>query len=515
MHSPSVGPAIWQGVADRLRDKGIDVRVPSFIGVGEGPAPYWPQVIQRAVHSVGNDARPVVIVPHSNAGLFVPLVVDRLGERAAACVLVDASLPPAEGESAVVPADFLPFLRAKAVDGILPRWSDWWEEEEIASLYPDQETRSALTAEEPQLPLVYYEQTIPVPGGWDRRPCAYLWFGPPYDETAKRAGDRGWIVEHLGGAHLHMVIDPAAVADRIQALTETVLGDREDAWLALKPTRPTDQRSGAADPERRVYTAPTMQVAGTGFSFEMVDADDYDALRPDYALEAVGWVGERGGLGEGSLVVDLAAGTGQLSRRFVPLGVKMVAVEPARNMRLLIENRLPAVDVLDGSAEAIPLDDAVAHAVVVGNAFHHFDAERAFAEIRRVLRPGGALALFWAWSADDQASPYPALREVDQAVEPVRAATGIAAVYRRWTDPPKQVHGFTPFERREFPTTHVVPSARLADLYATSSDVASLPPDVRADVLARIREVSQSLPGVLEFPARSVVDLCFTDVTAR
>jgi len=220
MHSPSVGPAIWQGVGDRLRDKGIDVRVPSFIGVGEGPAPYWPQVIQRAVHSVGNDARPVVIVPHSNAGLFVPLVVDRLGEQAAACVFVDASLPPAEGESAVVPADFLPFLRAKAVDGILPRWSDWWEEEEIASLYPDQETRSALTADEPQLPLTYYKQTIPVPGGWDRRPCAYLWFGPPYDETAKLAGDRGWIVEHLDGAHLHMVIDPVAVADRLGRLME-------------------------------------------------------------------------------------------------------------------------------------------------------------------------------------------------------------------------------------------------------------------------------------------------------
>jgi len=159
MHSPSVGPAIWQGVADRLRDKGIDVRVPSFIGVGEGPAPYWPQVIQRAVHSVGNDARPVVIVPHSNAGLFVPLVVDRLGERAAACVFVDASLPPAEGEAAMVPAEFVPFLRAKAVDGILPRWSDWWEEEEVASLYPDQKTRSALTADEPRLPLAYYEQT--------------------------------------------------------------------------------------------------------------------------------------------------------------------------------------------------------------------------------------------------------------------------------------------------------------------------------------------------------------------
>jgi hypothetical protein len=218
MHSPSVGPSTWQGVADRLRDTGVDVRVPSFIGVGDAAAPYWPQVVERAVGSVGNDARPVVIVPHSNAGLFVPLVVAVLGERAVACVFVDASLPPAEGESAVVPAEFLPFLRAKAVDGVLPRWSDWWEEEEVASLYPDQETRSALTAEEPRLPLAYYEQTIPVPGGWDRRPCAYLWFGPPYDGTGEQAAERGWIVDHLSGAHLHMVIDPAAVAECLGTL---------------------------------------------------------------------------------------------------------------------------------------------------------------------------------------------------------------------------------------------------------------------------------------------------------
>jgi SAM-dependent methyltransferase len=249
-------------------------------------------------------------------------------------------------------------------------------------------------------------------------------------------------------------------------------------------------------------------VVGTGFSFEVVNAEDYDALRPGYAPDAVAWVGQRGGLGEGSLVVDLAAGTGQLSKRF-PLGVKLVAVEPARNMRSPIEDRLPAVVVLEGSAEAIPLGDGVADAVVVGNAFHHFDADRAFAEIRRVLRPGGVLALFWAWPADDQTGQYPALREVDQAVESARGATRIAAAYRSWTKPPTQVHGFTPFERREFPTTHVIPSARLADLYATSSDIASLASGVRADLLARIRGITRSLPEVLEIPVRSVVDLYF------
>ena len=250
---------------------------------------------------------------------------------------------------------------------------------------------------------------------------------------------------------------------------------------------------------------------GTGFSFEVVNADDYEALRPGYAPEAVAWVAERGGLGEGALVVDQAAGTGQLSRRFALLGVDLVAVEPARNMRAVIEKRLPAVRVVDGSAEAIPWEDGRADAVVVGNAFHHFDAGRAFAGLRRVLRPGGALALFWAWPMEDDSASYPGIREVDEAVERVRAASDIAAAYRSWSDPPAAVAGFTPFERREFPTTHVVPSSRLADLYATSSDVASLPAGARSQLLASVAELSRDLPETLELAGRSVVDLCLRD----
>ena len=64
-----------------------------------------------------------------------------------------------------------------------------------------------------------------------------------------------------------------------------------------------------------------------GFSFEQVNATDYDELRPTYAPEAVRWVAERARLEPGSLVVDVAAGTGQLSRRFASLGVRVVAMD--------------------------------------------------------------------------------------------------------------------------------------------------------------------------------------------
>lgn len=137
---------------------------------------------------------------------------------------------------------------------------------------------------------------------------------------------------------------------------------------------------------------------GSGFDFERVNADDYDELRPGYAPEAVAWVAERAGLRPGAVVVDLAAGTGQLSCRFALLGADVVAIEPAANMRAVLSEALPAVRALVGTAEDIPLPDAVADAVVVGNAFHHFDRDGASPEIGRVLRPGGALALFWALS---------------------------------------------------------------------------------------------------------------------
>jgi SAM-dependent methyltransferase len=243
------------------------------------------------------------------------------------------------------------------------------------------------------------------------------------------------------------------------------------------------------------------------FSFEVVNALDYDELRPDYAPQAVAWVVERGGLAAGSLVVDLAAGTGQLSRRFISLGVDLVAVEPAANMRAVIEERLPAVRILDGTAESIPLDGSV-DAVVVGNAFHHFDRRRAFGEIARVLRPGKMLALFWAWPLEEQELHHPAIREVEKLVEAWREASEIATAYRTWSEPPQTAEGFGPFERREFPMTHVIPSARLADLYATSSDVASIPAAQRADLLDRIREHARGLPEIVRLPARSVVDLC-------
>lgn len=75
-----------------------------------------------------------------------------------------------------------------------------------------------MTEEQPRLPLSYYEASVPVPTGWDAQPCAYLLFGPPYDELASEARGRGWIVEQVPGRHMHQLVDPDRVARSLLAI---------------------------------------------------------------------------------------------------------------------------------------------------------------------------------------------------------------------------------------------------------------------------------------------------------
>ncbi|HEY6416646.1 MAG TPA: class I SAM-dependent methyltransferase [Acidimicrobiales bacterium] len=124
-------------------------------------------------------------------------------------------------------------------------------------------------------------------------------------------------------------------------------------------------------------------------------ADRYERARPLYPESALSELAARCGMGPGTAVLDLGAGTGKLSRQLVAVGADVVAVEPAAGMRRRLESEVPGVPVLDGTAEAIPLADASVAAVTVGQAFHWFDTRRALAEIARVLRPAGWLALLW------------------------------------------------------------------------------------------------------------------------
>ncbi|WP_016909631.1 alpha/beta hydrolase [Streptomyces xiaopingdaonensis] len=209
VHSPLVGPTTWRPVAERLTAAGHEVRVPSLLHVGSGGPPYWPRAVdavQESLAGVPDDA-PVALVAHSNAGLLVPAIRAGVAQPVAHSLFVDATLPATTGPSPALPPELLEMLRPMAVDGVLPRWTDWWPEEDVAAMLPDPELRRTIVEEQPALPLAYFEQRLPVPLERGDAPCSYLQFSTPYDGEAADARERGWKVGRLPGTHLQQVVD--------------------------------------------------------------------------------------------------------------------------------------------------------------------------------------------------------------------------------------------------------------------------------------------------------------------
>jgi len=132
-------------------------------------------------------------------------------------------------------------------------------------------------------------------------------------------------------------------------------------------------------------------------------ATDYDRYRPGPPPQALDWLIPPGG----QAVLDLAAGTGAVTRELVGRARRVIAVEPDERMRAVLSARCPEAEVLAGRGEDIPLPDASVDAVVISAAWHWLDPGQAVPEITRVLRVGGVLGVMYiqrdmrvAWVAE-------------------------------------------------------------------------------------------------------------------
>jgi SAM-dependent methyltransferase len=220
-------------------------------------------------------------------------------------------------------------------------------------------------------------------------------------------------------------------------------------------------------------------------------AGAYDRARPGYPPDTVAWIGEHLRLGPGVRCCDLAAGTGKLTALLAPTGAELLAVEPVEGMWQLLRTTVPSAAVLAGTAEALPLRAASLDAVTVAQAFHWFDADRAFAELARTLRPGGRVAL--VWNARDRSVDWvDALWSIMDRVEkraPWRD-------HERWADSALgNREGFGPLHAATFRHEQVLDRPGVIERFASVSHVAVLPEPERDAVLDAVREVLDTHPG--------------------
>jgi SAM-dependent methyltransferase len=216
---------------------------------------------------------------------------------------------------------------------------------------------------------------------------------------------------------------------------------------------------------------------------------------------------------ETASVVDLAAGTGRLTRELLALGASVTAVEPLDEMRA----RITATASVRGTAESIPLRDGSADAVFVAEAFHWFDAGRALGEIARVLRPGGGLAVLWnvGLPQDEQlwrADVVELMRDVYYHPEGRKtpSASGNdprddAAAWR--TGPGWEL--FEPLTLRSFEHTQRITAEDYVALVNSWSFVGALPDPDRAELLAGVAAVLAK-HGVAAFDQRWRTDAYLT-----
>lgn len=222
-------------------------------------------------------------------------------------------------------------------------------------------------------------------------------------------------------------------------------------------------------------------------------ADHYGRGRPGYPHEAIRWlIGQ-----DRANVIDLAAGTGKLTRQLAGLGHQVVAVEPSAPMIERLRETRGIVGAVRGAAEAIPLKNDWADAITAAQAFHWFDLDQALPDIHRVLRSGGLLGLLW--NLRDESVGW--VRELSSVIGSNDAqVSGVADSERFGFDPS---HGqitssglFDEIEHRVFEHEQVLDLEGLLSLVQSRSNVVTLPVERQQEVVEWVEKLWRDHPDL-------------------
>jgi len=215
-----------------------------------------------------------------------------------------------------------------------------------------------------------------------------------------------------------------------------------------------------------------------------VTSATYVKGRPDYPPEVDGWLRGELALGAGKLALDLGAGTGKFLPYLLRTGAIAIAVDPVPAMLAQLADLNPGVEAKLGTAERIPLADACVDAIVCAQSFHWFANGDALGEMRRVLRPGGALGLIWN-VRDESVAWVAALRAIFDAHEGDTPRYHRQAWRRLFP-----AEGFGPLCDRRFRHGHTgSPEHVIIDRVLSTSFIAALPVTQRDGIAAEVRQL--------------------------
>ena len=240
--------------------------------------------------------------------------------------------------------------------------------------------------------------------------------------------------------------------------------------------------------------------AAAGFS---AGSSAYARGRPSYPDEVVEFLAAELGLGRGKKVLDLAAGTGKFTALLVPTGADVLAVEPVKEMGDELRASVDGVEVLDGTAEDIPLSDGSLDAVTVAQAFHWFDPDAALSEIARVLRTGGGMALLW--NRRDESVPW-----VGRMSDVLRWREFDRANYDRidWSAVVRKSGLFTDVQHTTFPYEQELDRQGLAERVRSVSYVASMESAEREGLVEKVLGLVEDKPERFPLPYTTLVFWC-------
>ncbi len=240
-------------------------------------------------------------------------------------------------------------------------------------------------------------------------------------------------------------------------------------------------------------------------------ADDYDRLRSAPPDDVLDWLIPAGATD----ALEIGAGTGLFTRKLAERVPHVTAIEPDARMRSVLVSQTQGVEVLEGHAEDLPMDDGSYDVVTAQSAWHWVDESRAIPEVARVLRPGGRLALVWngtdrsvnwmrnLWAGGVELEPEDQSR-VDRRRRHRHHIDEL--VLREW---------FVDPETKLFTWSRTMTKDELIGLAATYSAVIVMEDEAKAAHLAGMRRYLDAHPelgesGLIDVPMRAY---CWRSVT--